>query len=209
MVRNRVSETPEQTDASLIERAQGGDEEAFHALFRDYEGILSRRISRLLPANAGRKVSVADLMQEIRIAAYKGFPKFEHRGEGSLRNWLLTIADHHVQSVMRRFAGTAKRDLGREVTRGARPETAQHHARGASPSAHAIGRETAERIRRALASLSDDHRTVIRLVRDEGLSLREAAESMGRSREAAKKLYGRALVQLKSAYDRLAGENGR
>jgi hypothetical protein len=41
------------------------------------------------------------------------------------------------------------------------------------------------------------------------MSLREAAESMGRSREAAKKLYGRALVQLKSAYDRLEREGGQ
>jgi DNA-directed RNA polymerase specialized sigma24 family protein len=53
----------------------------------------------------------------------------------------------------------------------------------------------------ALDALSEDHRTILRLVQFDGLTLGAAAERMGRSREAAKKLYGRALTKLGEALD--------
>ena len=56
-----------------------------------------------------------------------------------------------------------------------------------------------------MASLPPDYREVLRLAREEDLSLREVAERMGRSREAIKKLYGRALLRFKEAFDRLGG----
>ena len=49
-----------------------------------------------------------------------------------------------------------------------------------------------------MAALSEDHREVLRLALEEGLSLRECAERMGRSREAMKKLYGRAVCALRA-----------
>ena len=36
---------------------------------------------------------------------------------------------------------------------------------------------------------------MLRLTQFDGLTLREAAERMGRSREAVKKLYGRAMIR--------------
>ena len=56
-------------------------------------------------------------------------------------------------------------------------------------------------------ALPDDHRTIVRLALIDGLSLGEAAERMGRSREAAKKLYGRAMVGLRAALATRAGDD--
>jgi DNA-directed RNA polymerase specialized sigma24 family protein len=44
-----------------------------------------------------------------------------------------------------------------------------------------------------LKGLPEDYRRILELVQFEGLTLRDAAGRMGRSYEAAKKLYGRAL----------------
>ena len=43
--------------------------------------------------------------------------------------------------------------------------------------------------------LPPDYREIIRLVQEEGLTMAEAAARMGRSRNAVKHLYGRALSQ--------------
>ncbi len=101
-----------------------------------------------------------------------------------------------VRETLRQHAGTAKRATDREVSRGMRPDTVQFTAKGPSPSEAAIASELAGRIRAAMQALPEDYRSVLQLTREEGLTLREAAERMGRSREAVKKLYGRALCKL-------------
>ena len=60
-----------------------------------------------------------------------------------------------------------------------------------------MGEELAHRAQRALERLSDDYRCVLRLVQVEGTNLREVAEVMGRSYEAVKKLYGRAITRFR------------
>ena len=52
-----------------------------------------------------------------------------------------------------------------------------------------------------------DDREILRLVRFERLSLREAAERMGRSYEATAKLHGRALLRFTDVYRTLRGES--
>jgi RNA polymerase sigma-70 factor (ECF subfamily) len=190
------------TDESLANRAKRGDVDAFDALFSRYSRQIRNRLARILPANVGRKVSVADVLQEVRIAALRGCADFEVREGNSFRNWVLTIADNLARSVVRQYAGTAKRDVGREVTRGMRAETGQFLAKQPSPCQHAMASETADRIQRALLTLSDDHREVIRLTREEGLPLCDAARQMARSVDAIKKLLARALIQLKDSFDR-------
>ena len=97
---------------------------------------------------------------------------------------------------MRKYTGTAKRaDVG-EVSRGHRCETAGFKARTPSPSQMAIGSELKEATRRAMARLSPDYREILRLRQEEHLTMREAAERMGRSVKAVEKLYGRALARL-------------
>ena len=65
-----------------------------------------------------------------------------------------------------------------------------------SPSEPAGAAEEARAVNDALSLLPEDHRKILELVFHEHLTLREAGERMGRSREAAKKLYGRALAGL-------------
>jgi DNA-directed RNA polymerase specialized sigma24 family protein len=49
---------------------------------------------------------------------------------------------------------------------------------------------------------------VLRLAREEQLSLREVAERCGRSRESVKKIYARAVAQFAREFDRLQGKSG-
>jgi RNA polymerase sigma-70 factor (ECF subfamily) len=193
-------------DTSLLARFRDGDEEAFRQLLDQHATGAHVHIGRWLPARLQRRVSVADVLQETRMVAFERRADFEDRGENSFRNWFLGIARRKVFELVKRHDGAARRSVQREATRGCRQDTAQFTGDLPSPSQAAIASEARELAAQVFRSLSEDYRDVIRLVREEGLRLKEAAARMGRSHEATKKLYGRALAQFGKEFARLRGE---
>jgi RNA polymerase sigma-70 factor (ECF subfamily) len=193
------------TDEVLLERIREGDDEAYAVLFDRYGHLLSDYARRWLPNAVRRRVSVSDVVQEARIVACDRIGEFEDRGEGSLRNWLIRIVELKVREAVRRHLGTAKRSAGNEVTRGLRADTGQFHGHGRSPVSHAANAELRDQIEAALSELPADYAEILRLTRQSHLSIAEAAEHMGRSPEAAKKLHGRAMVRFSEALGRIRG----
>jgi RNA polymerase sigma-70 factor (ECF subfamily) len=187
-------------DEDLLERIRKGDESAMDLFLRRHRSDLAGHVRRLLTPDLRRRVSVDDVVQEACLAAFRRLPELEFRGDGPLRAWLRKIAELKVKAAVQRHAGTAKRDAGREVSRGGRPDTAHFPGPGRSPSEHAASAELAERVGEAMESLPEDYREVLRLAFEERLPLRLVAERMGRSREAVKKLYGRALARFTRRY---------
>jgi RNA polymerase sigma-70 factor (subfamily 1) len=194
------------SDETLLARGREGDEEAFRELFARYEAPLCVELVRGIPVYLRRKVSASDLAQEARMVVVQRAGEFEDRGPGSFRKWLFGIAMMKRREMLRRHIGTAKRDAGREVTRGKRIDTALQVGPHPSPSEHAIAEETAARARAAFLELTPEHQEVLRLVRDEGLSLREVGARMERSREAAKKLYARAALRFAELFEKGNGD---
>lgn len=196
------------TESHLIARVRAGDEDAYRTLFDRCAEPVGRRIARLLPRAVRRKHSVADVLQEARVTAYERFRDFEDRGEGSFRRWVERIAELKAKAAVHRHAGTAKRAVGREVTRGQRPDTAAVAAHGPSPSEAAIGAELRARVLEALAELPAAQREVLRLAIEEQLTPKEIAERTGRSHDAVKKTYGRGLSRFTEILERLEGNPG-
>ena len=187
----------EQPDAVLIRRIEAGDEEAFGILFERYLVTLRGYVRQALPARLQARVSASDVLQETRLVAFDRLSEFVEKGvDGCFRNWLLRIVELKVREAVRRHGTTAKRAVGREVTRAGRPDSALFVAHGPSPSEAAMSSEAAQQVSNAMRRLSEDYRTVLQMVRLDGLTLREAAQRMGRTREATKKLYGRAMCRL-------------
>ncbi|MHC4954161.1 MAG: RNA polymerase sigma factor [Planctomycetota bacterium] len=189
------------SDEDLATAALAGDEEAARALFDRHSTELRRMVRRRLPSLMRRKVAESDIIQDAYLAAYLGLNRFEERGEGSFRRWLATILDRRIKSELRRHLGTGKRNLGREVSVERSGEGLSPVATDPTPSARAMAGESHERLRDALRELPDDYRTVLRLIHDEHRSLAEVAEIIGRSSEAVRKLYGRAIGRLSDRMD--------
>lgn len=195
----------EVSDDGLIRRIQAGDEEAFPVLFRRYEGVLRAKLREVLPAGLRRKVSASDLLQETRIVALRRCIEFHTQPDGTFRGWLLKILNHKVRDAIRNYKHTAKRGAVAELERGDRPDTSYFVADQPSPSEFAMAKELRNKIQQAINALPEDYQEVLRLTRLEGLTLREAADRMGRTREATKKLYGRALTKFGEVYGALGG----
>jgi RNA polymerase sigma-70 factor (ECF subfamily) len=192
---NRVTLDGRPIERELIQRVQDGDHSAWPALLRPHEPLLRARIRHLIGGRLRRRVSISDILQETLITAHERVSDFDPRSENSLRNWLIAIADRKARRAMQRHVDVSMRSIRRELTRGQRAATHQFRDRAPTPSAVVAADEAKSLARRALAELSEADQQVLRLCREEGLRFPAAAERMGRSYEATKKLYGRALAR--------------
>lgn len=181
------------------------DTEAFDRRFAAERERVTRFVHQRLPVTLRRRVSAADVIQEVYLVAFERRGTFEDRGPNSFRNWLLRIAELKMKETWRRHAGAAKRAVGAELSRGARPDTHLAPGRQPSPSQVAIGQETARAAREALAALPDAQREILGLTQEQGRTVREAAELTGRTYDAARKLLSRALLSFHEEFERRKG----
>jgi RNA polymerase sigma-70 factor (ECF subfamily) len=185
----------ERPEEDLVAAARGGDDEALAELVERCSGRLLARLNARLKGGLHRKVAASDILQEAHLVASRRIDSFEDRGRGSFDRWLGKIVDLKLREAVRRFAGSEKRGLDREITGGRLP-AADLAGRGPTPSQVAMGQELKEQARDALTRLSDDQRQVVELLQEKRLTATEAAEVMGKSEAAVKRLYGRALARL-------------
>jgi RNA polymerase sigma-70 factor (ECF subfamily) len=187
---------PEPTDEDLVRRVRAGDEAAARELFDRHLPALRAKAKARLPAALRGKVAESDVVQEAWLAAFVALGKFEDRGDGSFGKWLRGIVEHKVLEEFHHHLDAAKRD----ARRGARLVTDEARSIPSpdqpSPSEAAMAGESAAELRRAIESLPEDHAAVLRLVYLDGLTLVQAGERMGRSADAVRKTYGRALARL-------------
>jgi RNA polymerase sigma-70 factor (ECF subfamily) len=192
-------------DEELVRRIRKGDADAARTLFDRHSARLRARVRRRLPRAASGRVDESDVIQEAWLAAFLNLGDFEDKGEGSFARWVDGILEHKALDEVRRHVEAEKRDARRDQQIRTTASRAGLEARGRSPSAELMSAERREMLRAQIARLPGDHGTILRLVHDEGLTFVAAGERMGRSADAARKLYGRALDGL---IDCLAGRRG-
>ena len=164
-----LSDVDESSSRLLVERAQSGDREALNEAFAYARIELERWIAlRCGPALRSR-LDIEDIVQETLSAAWRGLSRFEYRESGAFSRWLRVIADNRI-----RDAGAYFKAQRRSAAREKQLEQSLS-ASSTSPSGAMMRDEERERLLVAMASLSDTHRDVIRLIRIEGLSYAEAA----------------------------------
>ena len=193
----------EESDEALVRRVRAGDEAAARLLFERHLPALRAKARARLPAALRGKVAESDVIQDAWLAAFLDVGKFEDRGDGSFAAWLRTILERRVADEVRRHAGAKKRDAKREVRLATEAARLEPDRGQATPSVEVRDAEESARLRAVVDSLSDDYATVIRLVHREGLTLVEAGARMGRTPDATRMLYNRAMDRLA---DRMGGD---
>ena len=183
------------SDEELVRSVRVGDEGALQTLMERHAPALRSVARRGLPPAVRRRVAASDVVQEGFVVAIRRLAEFEDRGEDSFRKWLRRIVELKVKEQVRHHS-RQKRRAASELSRGARPETRDFVGREATPSAHAIARETQAALFAAMETLPAAYGDVLRLVHDQGFTVEEAAASLERTPEATRKLYSRALGRL-------------
>jgi RNA polymerase sigma-70 factor (ECF subfamily) len=171
----------EQSDAWLVERAQGGDRAAFAALIERYQQPLGSYLWRL---TRDRELTL-DLTQETFLRAYRSMRASPRRLQ--IRPWLYRIATNLACDYFRRRRRFGVALLSRAM-----------HERAASDEGTAI--EERELVQLALNRLRSRDQAVLLLCAVEQLSYAEVAVILGGSREAVRKQFARAKQRFRLAY---------
>jgi RNA polymerase sigma-70 factor (ECF subfamily) len=158
------------------------------------------------------KFDASDVVQQTLLEAVRAWPDFRGRSGAERAAWLRQILARVLLHEIRRFAGTRRRDLGREVSLEQALDQSSYRlgmalaAPGSSPSAQVDRHEQELRLAEALAALPDDYRQVILLRNVEGLPHEEVARRMDRGVGAVRMLWVRALSRLRTELEQLGAE---
>lgn len=197
--------TPEPNFTERLNQARGGDAPAQGDLLRRFEPWL-RLLARVqLESRFAAKFDASDVVQQTLLEAVNAFPQFRGSTEAELSAWLRQILAHALAHEIRRYHGTAKRDISQEVSLDA--ALAQSSQRlgamfaesGLSPSQQAARRELDVLLADVLARLPNDYRDVLIFRHLENLTHEEIAARMNRTPGAVRMLWVRALSALREA----------
>ena len=107
------AETPNVTE--LIDAARHGDDACRDRLFELCRGYLGFAARAQVESWLRVKVDASDLVQQTMLEAHRDFDRFKGASEQEWLAWLRKILSHNVADFVRRYRGTAKRQVRREV----------------------------------------------------------------------------------------------
>lgn len=191
----------------LLAAARSGSSGSLGKVFEMLRARLTDLAAEELPWELRAKLGPSDVVQETALDMHRNFARFRGTTAEECFAWIRTMLRNNVVDAVRRFEQSQKRDVGRE-----RPLDAHAGGDAALPAADrppdgsAIRHEDAAAVNAALARMSSgDQRRVIELRYWHGLSFAEIGAEMGRSADAARKLWYRALEGLQDELETAGG----
>jgi RNA polymerase sigma-70 factor (ECF subfamily) len=176
------------SEATLVRRAQTGERGAFEELVRR----TSRLVFARLYLETGDAHLAEDLLQETLLRAYHAIGRLNH--PGTLRTWLLTIAQNVLTDAVRREAR-----LKRAAPPRAGPDVlASVPGRSPPPEEEAARAEEREQVLAVLRSLPEEYRLPLTLRYIAGADYEAIETQLGLSNGSLRGLLHRGLKMLRS-----------
>ena len=192
-------------ERSLIERAQGGDRDAFEELVHRYDRDVLR-----IALNILRKTEDArDVYQEAFLKIYKNLPRF--RFECSFYTWVYRIVTNVCLDHLRRRSSRpedqapelASKHLNGDTSGGDFFDRQRDSGASSDPERRMQGLEIGQRITSALDRLTPRERMIFEMKHYEGLKLRAIGEMLGTTEETVKNSLFRATRKLRAELEGL------
>ncbi len=182
----------EPSDAALVAAMAAGDRAALGALYDRHVGVMMAIAQRMLRTRR----EAEDLVHDVFLEAYRHAAAYDEQ-RGSARAWLVLRVRSRALDRLKSsaYSRVVSIDAG---TRVLEPES--HDDPSAAPDR--------ARVRRALAGLPVDQRTVLELAYFDGRSHSEIAAELGLPVGTIKSRLSRALVRLRDELDGGALESG-
>jgi RNA polymerase sigma-70 factor (ECF subfamily) len=196
--------TSDQTSL-LIAAARRADRQSLATLLEQFRNYLRLLARTGIDTTLRGKADASDLVQETMLKASLHFERFRGTSEAELAAWLRQILAqcliHHARHYR---ASTRRADRERSLT-DLLDRSSMHLSALAAPGNNRNnlseslprGRDAGVILAEAMAELSDDYREVITLRNLEQLEWAQVAAKMGRSADAVRMLWLRALKQLR------------
>ncbi|MDX2149345.1 MAG: RNA polymerase sigma factor [Bryobacteraceae bacterium] len=169
------------SDAAIVARTLGGDQDAFRLLVERY----GRAVFRLAFRITGNESDAEDVVQEAFLRAYKQLHRYESRS--AFGTWLYRIASNYALDLLR----SRKRHDDQELV----PE--ERAATDPAPDRLVYAGQLQERLDAVMAELSPQERTAFVLRHLEGQSIEEIGAVLGLGVSATKNSIFRAVQKLR------------
>lgn len=165
--------TPQPDDLTLVQRAQGGDADAYDELVRRYQ----RQIYGVTYHMTSNHDDANDLTQEAFVKAWQALKTF--KGDSSFFTWIYRIA---VNRTLNHLKSRKFREGKHAMSLNDLDVEAEHHPElvalvsDKTPRRAAALEELKEKLNAAIQRLSENHRTVVTLHDIQGLPHDEIAK---------------------------------
>jgi RNA polymerase sigma-70 factor (ECF subfamily) len=188
----------EAADTSLVERSGTGDQTAFEALMRRYNGKLFRIARSIVRDDSDAE----DVLQDAYIDAYRHIHDF--RGDAHVGTWLTRIVINQALMRMRKARRRSVIVPFREPRKddGHGPDLDVADDRSESPSSQVLRGEIREILERRIDELPLSFRTVFIMREVEDMSVPETAECLGISPATVRTRLFRARALLRESLAR-------
>lgn len=170
-------------EAALLARVVDRDERAVEELYARYSGPLYSLAYQVTRADRFAQ----DVVQEVFIALWKDAARFDP-AKGSVGPWLFSLARHKAIDLVRREANVRKRTADVDMSFEEAPDNVDHEA---------WLNLRRDKVREAIAELTDSQRTALELAFFSGLTHVEVAERLGIPLGTAKTRIRSALLRLR------------
>jgi RNA polymerase sigma-70 factor, ECF subfamily len=182
-----------------LEQAREGDAEVLGRALESCRDYLLLVAARGLDTDLVPKGGASDLVQETLLGACRDFGAFRGHTRDELLAWLRKILQNNLAVFRRRYRGTRKRRVALEVPIGAAGDGEDRDPLprdSVTPGTHAARKEQATALMVGLGRLPEDYQQVVVWYQYDRLTFEEIGRRMGRSADAARKLWSRALIRL-------------
>jgi RNA polymerase sigma-70 factor (ECF subfamily) len=180
------------SSTTVLRQALAGSDEALDRLYARYGPRLLSFIRLKMGRDLRARVESRDIVQATFLKSFEHLDDFDGSTGRSLLGWMMRIAEREIQDRAD-FHTRDKRDARRDVDVRDHSDIA---VRTKSALSKLILDERAERVENAIATLTDTHRQVILLRTFEELSFPEIATRLGKSEDASRMLFARAMTAL-------------
>lgn len=162
-----------ETEKELLNRIKNGDRQALHSLYDRYKGYAMAVALRYVP----ERDDVNDVMQDSFVKILTSVQRFEFRGEGSLKGWILRIvANESINYIKQKGKFTFVDEFPEE------PDSGEPDVEHIPPSV----------LTRLIGELPEGYRVVLNLFVFEQMSHKEIAEKLGIKESTSASQYLRA-----------------
>jgi RNA polymerase sigma-70 factor (ECF subfamily) len=192
------------TDAAdflrTLSDARAGNTAALGKLFEAVRPYLVSVAVAQVEGPLQAKGSKSDIVQDTFVEAHRILDRFYGESIEEFRAWLKGILINKARDFRRQYLFGAKRRIDREQVipagSGADGDAYVPPSESPSPSTQASQNEEEASLLDAVGRLPPEYQLVIQLRTWDGLPFKEVGQHLGRSEDAARMLWGRAIERL-------------
>lgn len=162
----------EMVDVDLVQRCKRGDMVAFEELFDRYH----KRVYNILYGLVGNEADAADLTQEVFVKVYNSLGSL--RAEQAFFTWLKTVSVNVYRDYLRKLAPKTQ-SINEQISFDDDKFEKDYPDPSDGPEKMVINTQRDAIVRKALSTLSEEHRSVVVLHHFAGMELKDIAKTLG------------------------------